>query len=283
MRKVYKTGVVNIILIIYAVCAVFRGIEYMVIRTDKSILGEAFIHKLIGILILAIALKVLYIGWKEIGFDIRHAGKYLAYGILLGLISFVIAYGVEFWIHYRTGVNPSFEAYVTSYSIDGNIGKRTSIIFFGICILGNIINVIMEEGIFRGLFLNLAERECTFFGAVAMSSVLFGLWHVAAPIRSFLDREISLKNMCIIAIMLVFVTGLTGIKFCLLTKISGSLWMPMADHFVNNTVINLIHMVTFNGADELMGLRIMIAQTVSFLIVIGIFIKSRAWEKKTFR
>lgn len=81
MRKVYKTGVVNIICIIYAVCAVFRGIEYMVIRTDKSILGEAFIHKLIGILILAIALKVLYVGWKEIGFDIKHAGKYLGYGI----------------------------------------------------------------------------------------------------------------------------------------------------------------------------------------------------------
>ncbi len=29
--------------------------------------------------------------------------------------------------------------YVTSYSVDGNLGKRTELVFFAICILGNVI------------------------------------------------------------------------------------------------------------------------------------------------
>ena len=53
------------------------------------------------------------------------------------------------------------------------------------------------------------------------------------------------------AFMLVATTGMTGAKFCLLTKITGSLWTPMADHFFNNTVINVLHVMTTSGADEL--------------------------------
>lgn len=283
MKREYKISVIKIICIIYAICFLFRSIEYMFIRTDQSILGEAFIHKLIGIFILSVALKVLSMRWKEIGFNTRHIVRYLAYGILLGLAAFIVAYSAEIWLNYKSNDVPFIQAYVTSYSINGNLGNTTSLIFFVICILGNLINVIMEEGIFRGLFLRLAERECTFFGAVAVSSILFGVWHIIAPLRSFLDGNISAKGMLITGIVLFITSTLAGIKFCLLTKITGSLWMPMADHFVNNTIVNLVHVVTSSGADELLVMRITMAQTISFLIVGLIYIKSRAWDKKTFR
>ena len=84
-------------------------------------------------------------------------------------------------------------------------------------------------------------------------------------------------------LMLVLTTGITGAKFCLLTKITGSLWMPMADHFLNNTIINILHVATTSGADELQVIRISIAQTVSFLIVLFIYWKSGAHQKRTFR
>jgi len=83
--------------------------------------------------------------------------------------------------------------------------------------------------------------------------------------------------------MLVLTTGITGVKFCLLVKITGSLWMPMADHFINNTTINLLHVVTSPGVDELQVIRISIAQTISFLIVLFIYWKTGAHKKPTFR
>lgn len=73
-------------------------------------------------------------------------------------------------------------------------------------------------------------------------------------------------------VMLVITSTLAGIKFAMLTKLTGSLYMAMGDHFLNNTIVNVLHVVSFTGADELMTVRISIAQTVSFLAVLLFYI-----------
>jgi len=59
--------------------------------------------------------------------------------------------------------------------------------------------------------------------------------------------------------------------------------MPMADNFLNNAIINILHVATTSGADALQVVRISIAQTVSFLIVLFVYRKSGAHYKSTFR
>ncbi len=272
MSKNGKSYPVRFILVFYLICFVFRGVEYLIIRTDQTVIGEAFIHKLIGIALLAVAVAALKYKWADIGFVTRKAVKGILLGLLLGCGVFIVAYGTEFLIQAAAGNAPSLQFYVTSYAIQGNRALQDGLAFIFICIAGNIINVVMEEGVFRGLFLRLMEEKHSFLKACLFSSILFGIWHIAQPVRNVLDGVQSPMGALMAGLMLVATSTLLAIQYCMLLKVTGAIWAGMAAHFVNNASANLLHVTTASGTDELLTVRIAIAQALSFAIVLVFFI-----------
>lgn len=256
------------VLIIYLICLALHITEFLFLRTDQTIIGEAVIHKTLGIVILVISCKIFGFSLKEIGFKTGKHFYSILKGLAFGASVFLPAYTVEVMIAVSGGSFRSLQLYVSAYAIDKNVGNRTELIFFVICIIGNIINVIMEEGNFRGLFIKILESKHSFTKAAVISSCLFGFWHVIGPIRNYIDGEQSFKGMIFSAIFMLVASALVGLKFTMLTKMSGNLYFSMGDHFFNNTIVNLLHVVTDTGADELMTVRVTIAQTVSFAIVL---------------
>ncbi len=268
------------ILAFYLICFIFRGIEYIFIRTDQGFIGENFIHKLIGIALLAVAVWLLQYKWSEIGFKGKAVIKNLVFGFLFGCAVYAVAYGTELILLISADNAPNLQFYVSRYSALGNVGMETGVQFILICIAGNIINVIMEEGVFRGLFMKLAEEKYSFIKACLLSSVLFGLWHIAQPARNVIDGEQSLPGALMMGLMLVGTSMLGGIQYVLLYKLTGSLWFGMAAHFVNNAIVNMLHVVTVTGADEMQTVRITIAQTLSCVIVLVVFLVKYMKQRK---
>ena len=219
------------VLLVYVICLVFRFFEYFFIRTDYSVLGEAVVHKILGIIIFCLAVHIFNYDYKKTVFFSVSWKKKLSAGIVFGSICFAIAYFTEIIILTKTNSFDNLAFYVTSYSVNGNFGNRAELIFFAICILGNIINVLMEEGIFRGLFLTRLQGKYSFVLSAIISSALFGLWHCTAPLRSFIDGESSSFQLLMNCLILVLSSALVGFKFCMLTKITGSVYMSMGGTF----------------------------------------------------
>lgn len=257
---------------LYFLCYLSRFIEYFFIQTDRTFWGEAFLHKVMGIVVLCIAARLLSLRLREIGFAKDNILKHTFWGLAFGLLIFALAYGAEILVAALSGRFQTLRLYISSYSIDGNVGNQTGLLFFVICIVGNIINVLMEEGIFRGLFQRLLEQKYKFITSAVLVSILFGLWHVIAPIRQFYEGG-SMGGMIANLALLVIATAFGGFKFALLTKMTGSLYMAMGDHFVNNTIVNMLHVVSTSGTDDLMIVRMSIAQTLSFVIVLIVYLK----------
>ena len=168
--------------------------------------------------------------------------------------------------------SPSLEFFVTAYSVTGNVATTTTVIGIMLCIVFNVVNVVMEEGFFRGLFTKLGMQKVSFMTSNVIASLLFGLWHVAMPVRSYLDGDMTPAGMIASSMFYVVTASLMGFLLGLLSRMTGGLWASMGVHFVNNTVINLLHVRTVTGLDEMQAIRVGITQTLLFVGVVLAYI-----------
>ena len=272
-------NILSSVLLIYIICFVLRLIEYFILRTDSTVIGEALFHKLAGIAILIIFARIYKYKADEVGFSLDKCGLKLASGLLFGIFCFATAYFVEVLIAKASGSYSGLQLYVTSYSVNGNLGNQTGILFFALCFFGNIVNVIMEEGVFRGLFIRRLQEKFSYSLTAIISAILFGLWHGVAPVRSFIDGELSVFGLIMNCLILILSSAVVGYKYGLITKITGSGFMAMGDHFVNNTLVNILHVLSENGADQLQMVRISIAQTLSFILVLVYYFYAKNHKK----
>ncbi|MCI8940121.1 MAG: CPBP family intramembrane metalloprotease [Dorea sp.] len=254
---------------IFTLCLSVRFVEYFLIETDKTAIGENVLHKVAGIIILALVLKSVNLSWSDIGFLRNGFVSGILKGLLLGSVCFVVSFGLELGILSLHGNPAHLEIYIGSFSLTGSQIKNTEFVFFLLCILFNIVNVWMEEGVFRGLFIKTLSETKPFMAANFFAAFLFGIWHIVMPIRSYINGEMSFAEMLLMGIGYMILAGIMGIKWGLLYRITGNLWAGLGDHLFNNTIAtNMLHVVSLNGADKLQIVRIMAAQIISFAFVL---------------
>ena len=254
---------------IFTLCLSVRFVEYFLIETDKTAIGENVLHKVVGIIILALVLKWVNLSWSDIGFQRNGFAGGILKGLLLGSFCFIISYGLELAVFILQGNPAHLEIYISSFSLTGSQIKNTDFVFFLLCVLFNIINVWMEEGVFRGLFIRTLSKTKPFVQVNFIAAILFGIWHIVMPIRSYIHGEMSFAAMVFMGIGYMILAGIMGIKWGLLYRITGNIWAGLGDHLFNNTVAaNMLHVISAKGTDELQIVRIMAAQIISFVYVL---------------
>ena len=94
------------------------------------------------------------------------------------------------------------------------------------------------------------------------------------PLREYLQGESSLLNLIAMGIGYVILAGMMSIKWSLLYKMTGSLWLGLGDHLFNNLASNLVHVVSNSEVDSLQIVRILLWQLLSFAIVLWVYQKT---------
>ena len=275
-----KNKVLRNSIIIFIICIIVHAIEVIFIRTDETIFAECFINKVFGIIVLFILLHLLKWKWKDIGFKKEGILKNILKGFLLCTCFYTLGFLIEFIILNMQGVSPHMEFFVTGFSLTGNVVKQTGACFVLMCIGLNIINVWMEEGLFRGFYITYLNKKFDIKKAIFIAAFLFGLWHLVTPLRSLIDGDMNVLSFTVMSIGYVILSMIMGIKWGYLYKMTGSVWMGLADHFFNNCVItNLLHVVSTSGVDEMQIARVLIGELTSFIAVL-IYMKVKKIEIK---
>lgn len=262
-----KSSDIKPLILLFSLCFIFRLIETFVLRTDQTMIQENFIHKVLGIIILAFGLRYYSLTWNGIGFKKKLLPQGFLLGMILGVITFFISYCTEILVLKQSNPSVWLEFFASGFSLTGTTTKNTAFIFIILPIIFNLINSVMEEGIFRRLILNFCLKKHSFAISNLIQSALFGLWHIVMTVRSYLDDEMNLNMALFMGIGYIMLSFIVGIKLGLLVKYTGALWAGFFFHTFNNSIVNLLHVVTPSSVDSMQIIRVMLAQFLSLFMV----------------
>ena len=271
--KIFSQYPLRVCIALYLLCYAFRLWEYLALKTDESVIGENFIHKVCGVVVIFAALFASGLHWRDIGFIRAGRLKNIGLGLTLGIGFYTIAYAAECIALYIQGASPS----LTIASGGFSLVNTTEFVSTGIgfILLFNVLNVWMEEGLFRGLFTRLLRERYDCRMTIFITALLFGLWHLIMPVRSFIEGQMKLAPMLLLGAGYVALTFVYGLKMSFLYRMTGSVWAGLSEHFFNNSVINIVHVASSRGSDHLQVVRIVTAQLLSFIFVTILYLLKR--------
>jgi membrane protease YdiL (CAAX protease family) len=107
--------------------------------------------------------------------------------------------------------------------------------------------VLLEETAFRGVLWGLLQHDHGALTATVVSSLLFGLWHIAPALRDEGVRPPPRLAAHRLAVPLwvagtVLFTALGGAVFCVLRQLSGSVFAAMGLHWATNGLGSLVQL-----------------------------------------
>ena len=141
-----------------------------------------------------------------------------------------------------------------------------------ICILGNIINVVAEEGLFRGLFLKALSEQWGFKTGNLVQALLFGFWHIISCVIGVKEGTMTIGTAIVFAIGYVVLAGILAIEWGTCVNMTGVLWVGMFEHFFNNFISNALHVLSTSSgtleADNMQIVRIVLSNVLSLSIVL---------------
>lgn len=94
--------------------------------------------------------------------------------------------------------------------------------------------VLIEEFAFRGVLLALTIDMYGTIGAIALTSFLFGLWHISPSLEMHEAHKATSGSPIPTVLSTVLFTGLGGVMFALLRLWTHSLFPPSALHWAMN-------------------------------------------------
>ncbi len=278
--KKSKKEIIRIISILIVVTTILKYIEFLFIRTDQTIIADNVITKIFCIIATLLAMKICGLKLSDIGLKNKNTFKYIGCGLGLGIFTFAISYGLEMLVLASQGKEPRLSAFITNFGLSGATSEFSlSIQALIICVIVNIINVLAEEGMFRGFILKTVTEHWGFKTGNHVQAFLFGIWHIVMCVLGVYDGQMSVVQAIVFAIGYVVLAGILAIEWGTCVNMTGVLWVGLSEHFFNNFIGNFLHVVSTSGTDEFQIIRIVISNFLSLEIVLLISKRKSSAEK----
>ncbi len=255
------------------------------LKGDSTIFGTNLYGHVIAIICIFVACLIKKKDIRAYGVDLRpkRIFKGLYRGAIFSLVPIAIVAGLFELIYMALGfewakvqfIPPNF-----NYSNGAGIVKATLIYAVTIA-----VSVFMKELFFRGYALRSARPVYQFFDANLIQAILYIPLPLVNHARNVIfntygDAFDRLPFMIAVAVFYVVHEFMTGIKWGLLARVSGDIWLVFFDHYIYNFLaFSLLFSQSKISNWETM-IKLMLVQIISFAMVWFYYKKKMAEREK---
>ena len=117
-----------------------------------------------------------------------------------------------------------------------------TLIFVYFTFMTNLVIVMMEEGLFRGIFLpmSLSVTKTHFWKANILQAFLFGIWHWIWPLKELVSANMTMEEVILYAIIYFIMSFSIAIPWGYYYYKTGSILVSVGSHLIWNTLLGLI-------------------------------------------
>lgn len=269
LMKSLKEKKVSVAFLLTAAVFVIQLVDLFFIKSDEDIFGDTFVARILGIVLIYVVSSMLEFHVKRRCFNGFGRIFELAYGVAFSLAPIVLVYAAEL-IYFKI---KGFYHDVSLTLIPPNITKRGLYASLAIYAVALLVNVFFKE-LYRGFMLNQLFRR---FGSnrsiyiqAALCVVLLIPYIIAAFADGGFDGKPTLDIVITVAASIagVFISSLRW-GFCY--KVNGSLWMSLADHFVNTFIMTCVYFSPDRLPDKWLLVKSLVIQVISCVIFIPFY------------
>lgn len=261
IQKLAMARPILVCVVLFIIATFFRWIDSFILRLDERI-GELILTKSLGFALVLAFVWITGHKIKDIGLHSKFLQQNLLIGTLPSAVAFCIGYGVEVWLAFQNGNQPKIQF----GAIDPKMGVTGGVLFALFLLVGNIINSFMEDGLFRGVMARLARIRFDFWKTNWFQAFMFGIWHLPWVVKYYLRGDITTSGELITQIFFNSVPQLLiGIVYGYMYLKTSSLWAPWIAHTISNSTSNFVHVITTEGVDLGLPIRMSVYLIVMLL------------------
>lgn len=269
VRNVLTDKTLSKMLNVFLFCMIANVIEYFFLINYLGVPTKGVVSKIAGILIIlgymySARLKPSNVGFntnpKSVLSAVRNAG--------IANLAIIPAYILEFVYLLAKGHKPIIRifAYEAVYSEVGPVYFIANILLL---LVINTVSIVMLEVLFRGILIKMGRGKFGFWQTSIIISAFYSIWYLIIPLSKVTAgyKPMQLISLCIFYLIFEFCIS---IKWCMLTRATGSIWFALFDHLFFNILVGLIHLVSTaeeltNYIDINRNYRLIVIQLISFV------------------
>ena len=267
--KDLKEKRITITFFLTAFIFIIQAIDVFFIKSDNTIFGDTVIARVLGLFAVLAASKML-----KFNIGRRCLGRFgwffeLIYGIGFSLAPIVLIYAAEL-IYFKI---KGFYSDISIFILPPNSTEKGLIPAIAAYAFALIANVVFKE-LYRGFMLNrlckkLGDKKSNYVQSIILTALSF-----LPAIGAF--AEGGFKNMPTADVVITISASaaavfVSSIRWGYYYKVNGSVWMAIADHFVNAFIMTCIYLSPDRLPDKWLLVKSLVIQLISCVIFIPFY------------